>query len=280
MPTTSRGVHYPAAADPDDVPGDLQAIADWVNARPGVTPMTTSERNALSGTDLWNGRIVYNLTTQQLERYNTTGPAWEIADAAAFIPKTLVDAKGDLLVGSADDTVVRKAVGSDGQVLTADAASTGGMKWAAAVPATKTVRVSLTANLALTTATNTTVSFTTEQFDTDGFHDTVTNPSRLTVPAGLGGKYIITAAAFFGPGASGSGWSQSVQAKLNGTTVLALATTPDGQSSYGSSAHVTTVETLAAGDYIEMIASQASGANLNLSAGRNTTYLTMTRLGD
>lgn len=47
-----------------------------------------------------------------------------------LIPKSLVDAKGDLLVGSADNTVVRKAVGSDGQVLTADAASAGGVKWA------------------------------------------------------------------------------------------------------------------------------------------------------
>lgn len=151
---------------------------------------------------------------------------------------------------------------------------------ALSAPATKSVRVNLTSALSLVTGTNTTVSFTTEDFDTDNFHDTITNPSRLTVPAGLGGKYVITAAAFFGPGSAGSGWAQSVQAKLNGTTVLALATTPAGQSSYGCSAHVTTVETLAAGDYIEMIASQQSGANLNLTAGRANTYLTMTRLGD
>lgn len=46
-----------------------------------------------------------------------------------LIPKSLVDTKGDLLVGSADNTVIRKAVGSDGTVLTADTASTGGVKW-------------------------------------------------------------------------------------------------------------------------------------------------------
>lgn len=46
------------------------------------------------------------------------------------LPVTIVDAKGDLIVGSAADTAIRKPVGSDGQVLTADTASTGGMKWA------------------------------------------------------------------------------------------------------------------------------------------------------
>lgn len=49
-----------------------------------------------------------------------------------LIPKSLVDAKGDLLVGTADNTVGRLGVGSDGQVLTADTASAGGVKWAAA----------------------------------------------------------------------------------------------------------------------------------------------------
>lgn len=51
-------------------------------------------------------------------------------DLAGKIPSTLVDAKGDLLAGSAADTVARLAVGTDGQVLTADSAETTGVKWA------------------------------------------------------------------------------------------------------------------------------------------------------
>jgi len=47
-----------------------------------------------------------------------------------LVPKSLVDAKGDLLVATADNTVGRLGVGSDGQVLTADTASAGGVKWA------------------------------------------------------------------------------------------------------------------------------------------------------
>lgn len=46
------------------------------------------------------------------------------------ILETLVDAKGDLIVGSAADTAVRKAVGANDTVLVADSAQAGGVKWA------------------------------------------------------------------------------------------------------------------------------------------------------
>jgi hypothetical protein len=42
-----------------------------------------------------------------------------------------IDAKGDLLAGTADNTIGRVAVGANGSVLTADSAEATGMKWAA-----------------------------------------------------------------------------------------------------------------------------------------------------
>ena len=45
------------------------------------------------------------------------------------IDTAIIDAKGDLIVGSADNTVARVAVGSNGQVLVADSAQTAGVKW-------------------------------------------------------------------------------------------------------------------------------------------------------
>lgn len=55
-----------------------------------------------------------------------------LALIATLIPKSLIDAKGDLIAGSASDTAVRLAVGANGYVLTADSTVEAGMKWAAA----------------------------------------------------------------------------------------------------------------------------------------------------
>ena len=47
------------------------------------------------------------------------------------VPVALVDAKGDIFVATADNTVGRLAIGANDTVLTADSAQTGGVKWAA-----------------------------------------------------------------------------------------------------------------------------------------------------
>ena len=62
-------------------------------------------------------------------------------NAQAAIAKTLIDAKGDLIVGSAADTVARLAVGTNNYVLTADSSATNGIKWAAPAGGGKVLQV-------------------------------------------------------------------------------------------------------------------------------------------
>lgn len=50
--------------------------------------------------------------------------------ATTYVPLSLADAKGDLVVATADNTVSRLPVGTNNQVLTADSAETSGVKWA------------------------------------------------------------------------------------------------------------------------------------------------------
>lgn len=104
-------------------------------------------RHTISAVDLDEANAHVNSTTSVHGIADTSLLLTTAAGNAAYAPlsgstnyvsPTLVDAKGDLLVGTADNTLARKAVGSDGQVLTADAASAGGVKWAAAVSATST----------------------------------------------------------------------------------------------------------------------------------------------
>lgn len=52
--------------------------------------------------------------------------------SSAGIQATIVDAKGDLIVATGADTVTRKPVGTNNQVLAADSAETTGVKWTAA----------------------------------------------------------------------------------------------------------------------------------------------------
>lgn len=54
------------------------------------------------------------------------------ASTANAIDKTIIDAKADLIVGSAADTYARLAVGSNTHVLTADSGQALGVKWAPA----------------------------------------------------------------------------------------------------------------------------------------------------
>lgn len=52
------------------------------------------------------------------------------ANAGAAVAKSIIDAKGDLIVGTADNTVDRLGVGTDGQILVADSVEATGLKWA------------------------------------------------------------------------------------------------------------------------------------------------------
>lgn len=45
--------------------------------------------------------------------------------------------------------------------------------------------------VSFTSAVAAILSHTSEEYDTNGFHDNVSNPSRITIPTGLAGKYLI-----------------------------------------------------------------------------------------
>lgn len=92
-----------------------------------TTAGTTSTAGIVQLTD-----SISSASTTTAATPNSVKSAYDLANAA--IPMSLVDAKGDLLVASADNTVQRIAVGANDTVLTADSTAATGVKWAA--PAT------------------------------------------------------------------------------------------------------------------------------------------------
>ena len=81
------------------------------------------------GNALVSGSLFFSSTANAMFVYD--GSSWLEVNTGTFIAETLIDAKGDLVVGSADNTAARLAVGTNGFVLTADSAEATGVKWAA-----------------------------------------------------------------------------------------------------------------------------------------------------
>lgn len=91
----------------------------------GIQDGTTAQKGAVQ---LENSISSTSTTTAAVPA--SVKSAYDLANGA--IAKTLIDAKADLIVGTAADTVGRLAVGSNNQVLTVDSSTATGLKWAAA----------------------------------------------------------------------------------------------------------------------------------------------------
>ena len=179
-----------------------------------------------------------------------------------------IDAKGDLLAGTADNTIGRVAIGTNGQVLTADSAETTGMKWATPSAGSSFVGCSLydtNATQSISNNTSTLVTWNSENFDTNTFHSTSTNTSRITIPSGKAGYYLFTSYGFFGDNATGN---RRLDLRKNGSLIRSWPT-PSTTNTF-SGLTITCFLSLAEADYIEIAVFQTSGGALNYFKGIDT----------
>ena len=204
--------------------------------------------------------------------------SWVAQDDSNAIQNVIVDAKGDLIAATAADTPARLAVGTNGQVLTADSTAATGLKWAAASGGTPTFVgcfVYGTANQTVSNTTVTVIPFAAEKFDTDGFHSTSVNNSRVTIPTGKAGKYLVIARGTFS--VSGTGFRQTRVLK-NGTAVQ--INVEAGNSTTDTQTNASYILDLAVADYLEIAVYQNTGGNLVVTASNdNETSMQVSYLG-
>jgi hypothetical protein len=182
-----------------------------------------------------------------------------------YVQKTLTTTTGDIIYASSANTPARLGIGSTDQVLKV---SGGVPSWSTPAVATPTfVGCSLynTTSHTIANNTETIITYDSEYIDTHGFHESVTNPSRITIPAGYAGKYLISATNRYEQSATGA---RNMNLYVNNSNVLDMMNLP------GNSATVTylfrsVIYTLAVGDFVQIRANHTSGGGLTMY---NRTY--------
>ena len=81
--TTVTGIPFPEGPDANDVPADMQALAERVDEVPGIESLTSAQISALTAGQKPAGRVVYNSTTSKLQVSN--GTTFADVDAAALL---------------------------------------------------------------------------------------------------------------------------------------------------------------------------------------------------
>jgi len=168
---------------------------------------------------------------------------------------------GDLLYASAANTPARLAIGSTDQVLKVSGGIPG---WGAAGSSFVGAVVSGVGKSTISHDTLTTLTYSTDDIDTDNFHNTSTNTSRITIPSGKNGKYYVYSAGFrMAFAADNDGY---IQISKNGNPEINFY--PGRNPTNGRPTHIVFgILDLVATDYLEIKVYQASGGSLSVISG-------------
>ena len=179
--TTVMALPYPEGSDANDVPADMQALAERLDEAPGIESLTSAEISGLSAGEKPAGRVVYNSTTSKLQVSN--GSSFANIDAAALLLAGGTMA-GNIAMGSNKVTGLAAATTNGDAVryeqLAATDASVAALgTWTAWTP-------TLTASSSNPTASNVTAESRYMQIG-----KTVIGKAQMTVSAAGSGNYRI-----------------------------------------------------------------------------------------
>ena len=282
-PTTNFGWVMPTSSSlVTNLPADFNTFGQAVDTsmaelKGGTTGQILSKTSATDMAFTWITNDVGDITAVTAG----TGISGGGTSGAVTITNSMateITAKGDLIAGTGSATFDNLPVGTNGQTLVADSSTATGLKWATPAASTPTFvgcSVYKSAAQSVANATSVTLTFDSEAFDTDAFHSTSVNNSRITIPSAKGGKYLVNSIVGFASNGSGI---RSVLLYKNGSYIneLVQGAPVSGSSTYFNTSYVVS---LVATDYLEIVVYQDSGGSLNVNFGSNTTNFSVTYLG-
>jgi hypothetical protein len=169
-PTSNFNWQMPTATDlVTDLPADFEVFGQAVD---------TALMDLKGGT---SGQVLAKNSNTDMDF------VWVAQDDSNAIQNTIVDAKGDLIAATASDTPARLAIGTNGQVLTADSAEATGMKWATAAGGTSWTRVA-DGSLSGASVTVSSLSAANILVILSGFSATVDAPGRVRLNGDTNGN--------------------------------------------------------------------------------------------
>jgi hypothetical protein len=239
----------------------------------------TNTTSDLSGKTLETAEGSYTVTG--LKTFDRDpNPPFAVSSGSAKVSNLdadLLDGKnaptGDIVGTSDTQTLTNKTLtapaisggGSLAGTFSGDPTLSGVVTFSGSITASAQPRCSLenSAAQSVNNDTETALTFDTEEFDVGALHDTGSNTSRITIPAGQGGLYLVIGAASFA--ADGDGLRQLFFA-VNGAEV-GFRHQDDTPSATNASRLVNTMLlNLAAADYVELFVRHTAGAALNIGA--------------
>jgi hypothetical protein len=258
--------------NPETTTGDIAYRSATANTNTRLAIGSTGQvLTVAAGVPSWATPTVGDITEVQagtgISVASGTGPIPVITNTVA----TAFDAAGDLVYGTGADTFSKLAIGTAGQVLQVNSGATA-PEWGSVSAASFTgaKATSSDATQSIANNTNTTVNWNAEEYDTSSIHNTVTNNSRLTIPAGLGGYWSVTSKITFAGNNTGA---RQLRLNKNGALVANFLVPITGSGE--QSIILTNTLNLAAADYLEIVVYQNSGGalNLNLSGAEGSYFL-------
>jgi hypothetical protein len=237
---------------------DFVQINCYNNYSVATTP-ATSITGTIANNQLANSGITINSTAVALG-----GTITGLANSADVIAKTLTTTTGDIIYASGANTPARLGIGSTGQLL---GVSGGVPAWTAA-PSPTYVGASVykATTQSCNNGSDNIITWDAEYYDTHNIHDNTTNNSRLYVPTGYGGKWLINFQHCWAAASTGAKWGYIYKNGVDVFGTFWTYTSAGSQVTHSASF----VLQLAAGDYIDSRCGQNSGGALNLASGYST----------